>query len=112
MSNKSLAIFFLFLFAGLMAMQFIASADFNQPISDEDKETFDQILDPVMKVYNFVKYSATILAVVVLLFAGINYLISGSNPAKREQAKNMITYVVIGLVVIWAAPLAVSFLAG
>jgi len=112
MKNKSLAIFGLSLFAGIFVMQFIFAADFNQPISSEDKATFDQILEPVMKIYNLVKYSATVIAVIILLFAGVSYMISGDNPAKREQAKNMITYVVIGLIVIWVAPLLVNFIVG
>ena len=110
MNSKILAMFGLLFFAVLILMQFVASAGFDEPISSEDKATFDQILEPVMKIYNLVKYSATILAVLVLLFAGITYLISGSNPAKREQAKGMITYVVIGLIVIWIAPLVVNFI--
>ncbi len=97
-------------FLSLIAIQFLSAASFDQEISDEDKETFDEILDPVMKIYNLVKYSATVLAVVVLLFAGVTYMTSGSNPAKREQAKNMVMYVVIGLIVIWIAPLIVNFI--
>ena len=109
MKSKTSAILGLVLLLSLIAMQLVSSADFDQDLSDEDKETFDEILNPVMKIYNLVKYSATVLAVVVLLFAGVTYLISGSNPAKREQAKSMITYVIIGLMVIWVAPLIVNF---
>jgi len=110
MNGKILAIFGLLLFIGVICMHFARSADFDQPISSEDKATFDQILEPVMKIYNLVKYSATVLAVLVLLFAGLNYMTAGSNPGKREQAKNMVMYVVIGLVVIWVAPLIVNFI--
>jgi len=110
MKSKILAIVGLVFLLSIIAMQFVSSADFDQDISDEDKETFDEILEPVMKIYNLVKYSATVLAVVVLLFAGLTYMTSGSNPAKREQAKNMVMYVVIGLIVIWIAPLIVNFI--
>ena len=86
--------------------------DFNQSISDSDKATFDEILKPVMKVYNLVKYVASAIAVLVLLFAGINYMISGSNQKKRDDAKNMAMYVIVGLVIIWVAPLLVNFITG
>ena len=109
MKSKTSAILGLVLLLSLIAIQLVSSADFDQDLSDEDKETFDEILNPVMKIYNLVKYSATVLAVVVLLFAGVTYLTSGSNPAKREQAKSMITYVIVGLMVIWVAPLIVNF---
>lgn len=110
MKEYALAIFSL-LFLSFFA-QVVIAADFSQDISDEDKETFDQILEPVIKVYNLVKYCATVIAVIILLFAGITYMTSGSSPGKREQAKNMAMYVVIGLIVIWAAPLIVNFIVG
>jgi multisubunit Na+/H+ antiporter MnhB subunit len=93
----------------MFALSLVSAVDFNQEISDEDKAAFDQILEPVMKIYNLVKYTASVIAVVVLLFAGITYITSGSDPGKREKAKNMAMYVVVGLIVIWAAPLIVNF---
>lgn len=91
----------------------IASAiDLDQPISDADKEKFDQILSPVMKVYGLIKYSATAVAAMMLMFAGITYMSSGSDPKKRDNAKSMGTFVVVGLVLIWATPALISFLVG
>ena len=112
METKNLCVLGLILFFALAFVPFVIAVDFDEDISDSDKDTFDEILEPIMKIYNLVKYTATILAVVVLLFAGVSYMISGSNPGKRENAKNMITYVAIGLVVIWAAPLVVNFIVG
>ena len=90
----------------------VSAVDFNQAVSSQDQATFDQILQPVMKIYNLAKYIATILATVVLLFAGITYMMSGADPKKRDNAKNMAMYVIIGLFVIWAAPLVVQFIVG
>jgi hypothetical protein len=112
MKSKVLAIFGVVFLLSVIVMQFVSSVDFNEDISSEDKETFDEILEPVMKIYNLIKYSASVLAVLFLLFAGVNYMTSGSNPAKREQSKNMVMYVVIGLIVIWIAPLIVNFVVG
>ncbi len=88
----------------------VASAAEMGTMSEDDKELFDEILKPVAKIYNLVKYIATSVAMMVLMFAGISYMISGSDPRKREQSKNMAMYVIIGLVVIWASPLVVEFL--
>ena len=96
------------LLALMLFTPLVLAADFNQPPSAEDKAQFDQILSPVMKVYNFVKYGATVLAVILLVFAGISFITSGGNEGKREQAKMMIMYIVIGLIVIWVAPLVVQ----
>ena len=98
----------LFLFASPLIM----ATSFEDGISAHDKATFDQMLEPVLRIYDFVKYSATIVSVLILLFAGVTYMMAGDNPAKKEQAKNMITYVLIGLVVIWAAPMLVNFMIG
>lgn len=81
-------------------------------VSAADTATFDQILQPVQTVYDLLKYAVTIIAGLVLLFAGITYITSGSNPGKRENAKNMVMYVLVGLAVIWAAPFIVKLILG
>lgn len=112
MKKKYFAMAGLALFVVLMALQLAMAVEFNQTVSAQDKATFDQILSPVMKIYNLVKYCATVLAVLILLFAGISYMTAGDDPKKRETAKNMAMYVIIGLIVIWAAPLIVNFIVG
>ena len=81
-------------------------------VSAADSATYDEILKPIQAIYDLVKYSVTIIAGLVLLFAGITYIMSGSDPGKREQAKNMVMYVLIGLAVIWAAPFIVKLVIG
>lgn len=95
-----------------LSLQLVAAYDFNQTITPEQQATFDQILSPVMRIYNLVKYVATGIAALVLLLAGINYMMGGSDPKKRDNAKAMAMYVIIGLVIIWAAPLVVQFIVG
>lgn len=93
-------------------MTSLVSAQSAQPPSGiTDKGTFDQILQPVWKVYSFIKYIATAIAAIFLVFAGITYMTSGSDVMKRENAKHMIAYVVVGLIVIWAAPFIVQLFA-
>ena len=96
----------------LISSTLVMAVDFNQAPSSEDKATFDQILQPVMKIYNLVKYIASAIAGVVLLFAGISYMTSGADPKKRENSKSMAMYVIIGLVIIWAAPMVVQLIVG
>ena len=73
---------------------------------------FEEVLQPLTTVYNLVKYAATTIAGLMMLFAGVTYISSGSDPGKREKAKNMVMYVFIGLMVIWAAPFVVDILLG
>ncbi len=86
------------------------TAEIDTTISAEDKAQFDQMLTPVTKVYNFIKYTTSVIGLFFMLFAGIGYMMSGNDTLKREQSKSMATYVVFGLVVIWAAPYAVNLL--
>ena len=104
------------LLIGVLALMilphFAMAVDFDQEPSAEDKATFDQMLEPVMKIYTFVKYFASVLAGVVLLIAGVMYMTAGADPKKRDTGKAMAMYVVIGLIIIWAAPMIVQLLAG
>lgn len=116
MKDKLIWLRFLVYFLVIM-MPFITAssvkaetAPLDTTISTEDKAKFDQILEPVMKVYNLIKYAASIIAVLALLFAGISYMFSGNDIRKRDVSKNMAAYVLIGLVVIWAAPFVVNLL--
>lgn len=112
MKKQILGVLVISLLLALTMVQLAMAVDFNQSISAEDKATFDQILTPVMTIYNLVKYIASAIAGVVLLFAGISYMASGSDPKKRENSKQMAMYVIIGLIVIWAAPLIVQLIVG
>jgi cation transport ATPase len=99
--NPWLISVFLFLF--LMQIALISAA------SDSD---FEDILRPLETIYDLVKYAATVISGLVMLFAGITYIMSGSDPGKRDKAKNMVMYVIIGLIVIWAAPFVVDLVLG
>lgn len=89
-----------------------AAASLDTDVSAEDKAKFDQILSPVSKIYTFIKYAASLIAAIALLFAGINYMFSGNDVHKRDTSKHMAAYVLIGLAVIWAAPFIVNLLIG
>ena len=102
--RKKKALVQIALFAAMFVMQIALVSAANA--------TYDQILQPVQAIYDLIKYSVTIIAGLVMLFAGITYITSGSDPGNREQAKNLVMYVLIGLAVIWAAPLVVKLVMG
>jgi hypothetical protein len=95
----------------LLVMPFVlAELDFNGNLTDAEKEQFDQILAPLMKIYDFLKYAATAIGVLMFVNAGITFVTAGGEQAKKEKAKQMAVGVVIGLVLIWTAPLVVRYL--
>jgi len=91
------------------ALPYAHAIDLNQEPTAEEKATFDKVLEPVMKIYSLVKYAASAIAALVLLFAGISYMVSGNDPRKRDNSKSMAMYVIVGLAVIWATPLVVNY---
>ena len=99
-----------FLILGLVPIVLAQTANLNTPISAEEQAQFDAILEPVLRIYNFIKYITSVIAGLFLLWAGVSYMTSAGDPKKREDAKNIATYVVAGLVLIWAAPLIVGLL--
>ena len=110
-TKKQLARFLGYFLVILVPLLRVAhAASLNTSISDEDKAKFDQILTPVSTIYNFIKYAASLIAVIALLFAGISYMFSGNDIKARDTSKNMAAYVLIGLSVIWAAPFVVNLL--
>ena len=100
-------IFFLLL---LFVPSALAAIDFDADLDPADERQFDQILAPVMKIYNFIKYAATVAGVLMLVFSGINFVTAGGETGKKERAKNMAVGVVIGLIIIWVAPLVVNYI--
>jgi len=45
----------------------------------------------------------------LLIFAAIS-MFTNDNPMEKDKAKSKIMYIVVGLIVIWIAPIAVNYL--
>lgn len=106
--NKAIVLLTVFFVISLPA---ILALDFTNA-SAQDQANFNQILQPIMTIYNLIKYMASAVAGIALLFAGITYMTSGNEPKKRDEAKSMAMYVIIGLVIVWASPILVNMIAG
>src|SRR3989344_5192130 len=70
----------------------------------------DDITAPVTKIYDLIKNVVSVLGIIAITVAGAMYMFSGSNIQSRENAKGMVSYAVVGLVLVWVAPLMVNFL--
>ena len=60
----------------LLILPITLAADMGD-ISSSDRAAFNEILQPVMKIYNLVNYTATVIASIMGIFAGITYMTSG-----------------------------------
>ena len=61
------------------------------------------------QVTNTILYIVGIIAVIMLIFGGIKYVISGGDAKKVTDAKNTVLYAIIGLVIAFLAYAIVNF---
>ncbi len=66
---------------------------------------------PICRLYGIIRLLATVIGVIVAAVAGIQLTTSDDTNA-RNSAKGMISGVVVGLIVIWLAPILVKSLVG
>lgn len=86
-----------------------AAVDYKEP-TRSDITVYNELLKPIFKVLNFVKYAGTIIAILYLLMTAISFITSGNNIGIREANKSTISFIILGLVIIWGAPTIVNFL--
>ncbi len=58
---------------------------------------------------NLVIAISALLAVAMLVKAGIEYIISAGDASKAEKAQKSIVYVLIGLIFVFVSPLVIRF---
>ncbi len=66
---------------------------------------------PICRLYGLIQLFGTVAGVLAAAYAGFQ-LASSQDTNQRSTAKSMLTGVVIGLLIIWLAPLAVKNLVG
>ena len=89
---------------------FVKAQDLNQPITDAQRQQFDQMLVPVANIYNFIKYTLSFIGAIALLWGAGNIMFSGNDIRKRETGKVIVASAIVGLAITWAAPYAVNML--
>jgi RsiW-degrading membrane proteinase PrsW (M82 family) len=72
--------------------------------------SISQITQPISNIYDLIKAAVSILGIIAITIAGAMYMFSGGNIQQRESAKSTVSYAVVGLVLVWVAPLIVSYL--
>lgn len=71
---------------------------------------YDDLIRAVQKFFDFVIPLALGFSVVVIAFAGFNYMISGESPGKRKEANESLKKVAIGIFFMLAAWLIVTLI--
>ena len=76
----------------------------NNPIS------YDSLSVLVLDLINFAINASVVLAVVALIVAGFKYILAMGDEKKTEDATKSLIYAIVGLVIVFIAPLIVNFL--
>ncbi len=94
----------------LLMLAFVLMSLYSSQVFALEQTGINAITEPLNRIYDLVKAIVSILAVIVITIAGAKFMFSGDNLQAREGAKQMLSYAVIGLVVVWVAPPLVGYL--
>jgi hypothetical protein len=84
-------------------------------VCQESKSKSNPIYGPdgiITKIANIIALIIGIAAVIVIIIAGIQYMVSTGDPTKVNNAKNAIIYAIVGLIVAVLARTLVVFVVG
>ncbi|MFA7216756.1 MAG: pilin [Candidatus Paceibacterota bacterium] len=80
------------------------------PSCEGDTCNFSDIIVTIKSLVNFATGIALMFSVVVIAYAGYNYMTSGDNAGKRAEANKMLWKVVVGIILVMAAWLIVNLI--
>ena len=66
----------------------------------------------ITKASRFILPAAGVIGVVMLVYGGFRYMMSSGDPQKTQQAQGLITWTVIGIIVIYSFALVIRFMFG
>ncbi len=76
----------------------------DNPLETKDvQELLNNVIDAILQIVG-------VIAVAMIVYGGIQYMISGGEEKKLESAKKTITYAVVGLVVVILAGAIINFI--
>ena len=97
--NKKIGIVLLVL---MLALPVVLAQDVE--LTAEQQEAKEKLENAVWVIYDIFKYVATAAGALLIAFSGLKFMSSGNDPMQRNQAKTWITYIIVGLILIWLAP--------
>jgi len=106
---------FVLLFGALALVAMPALAEFETVncgglgIACDTNPDGQDVADFVLDIINFVLVLVGVVALAVLIWGGVSYIISLGDDSKIATAKKMILYAIIGLIIVGLSGLIVNF---
>ena len=98
-----------FLFTNIM---FVTAKQQTKNLTENKTVALNEIEETIGGVTLLIQKIGGTIGVLVLTAGGVMFMTAGENPEKKEQAKQVLTMAVIGLVIILVAPSVVKFIIG
>ncbi len=88
----------------------IGGVSFSFPTFKFDFESVEGIVEFIGVVLNFVIGFSAIVAVIMIIYGGYTYIMSGGDSEKISKGGKMITAAVVGMVIVFLAKLIITFI--
>lgn len=82
---------------------YVSLVPIEDPVTGGSVSTFSSASDYLVKVFGFGIAIAGVLAVLMIVIAGIEYIGGAANPSAKGDAKNRIRNALFGLIIAFAA---------
>lgn len=83
--------------------------DLDIPSFNEQFTTVEGIVDFIIDLLNFLVGASAVVAVGLIIYAGITYMTAGGDPDNVKKASNILTAAIIGLCIVFLARVLVEF---
>lgn len=97
---------------GILAFFADAQSDISNKINNDLPNNGGVTADTLLNILYWVYGAAGLIAVAVIVYGGIKYIMSQGDPGKTKQASQILAYAVIGLVVVLLAGAITAFATG
>lgn len=86
-----------------------ACLDTMAPNCENPDNTEKKLNDTIKLIVNFLSFIVGVVAVIMIIIAGLKYITSGGDSNNVASAKNTILYAIVGLVIVALAQVIVRF---
>jgi type IV secretory pathway VirB2 component (pilin) len=109
--KKTFLIIALFSLLSIIFIPFISDAQNGLVPCNGPDCTINSFFQMLLNIYNFLTTMiATPLAIIALIVGGIFMMVSAGNPSTFGKGKEIITWAIIGLFLVWGSYIIINFI--
>ena len=74
---------------------------FSTPVFAQEPPRLEVLAEAVDKILGYIFPAGVLIAVIMVIVGGYMWIVSGGDPARKQQAQGTLTWAVIGLVLLF-----------